>query len=137
MNVIQKICDQVSVMENGEIVEQGPTIELFTKPQKQTTQKFLNTISQRKLSPSLISQLNVTGKVSRLTFVGESTGQPLLAKVSQQFKVQPNILTANILELKNGIVGNIVVHLIGEGQEVDQALIYLQNQGVGIEELEG
>ncbi|MEH7123509.1 ATP-binding cassette domain-containing protein [Bacillus sp. JJ1773] len=137
MNVIQKICDHVSVMENGEIVEQGTTIDLFTNPQNQTTKKFLNTISQRKLSPSLISQLNVTGKVSRLTFVGESTGQPLLAKVSQQFKVQPNILTANILELKNGIVGNIVVHLIGEVQDVDQALKYLQNQGVRIEELEG
>ncbi|MEH7393290.1 methionine ABC transporter ATP-binding protein [Bacillus sp. JJ1474] len=137
MNVIQKICDHVSVMENGEIVEQGTTIDLFTNPQNKTTTKFLNTISQRKLSPSLISQLNVTGKVSRLTFVGESTGQPLLAKVSQQFKVQPNILTANILELKNGIVGNIVVHLIGEVQDVDQALKYLQNQGVGIEELEG
>ncbi|WNS76524.1 ATP-binding cassette domain-containing protein [Bacillus sp. DTU_2020_1000418_1_SI_GHA_SEK_038] len=137
MNVIQKICDHVSVMENGEVVEQGSTIDLFTKPQQQTTKKFLNTISQRKLSPSLISQLNVTGKVSRLTFVGESTGQPLLAKVSQQFKVQPNILTANILELKNGIVGNIVVHLIGEQHDVDDSLTYLQNHGVGIEELEG
>ncbi|MEH7345639.1 ATP-binding cassette domain-containing protein [Bacillus sp. JJ1532] len=137
MNVIQKICDHVSVMENGEVVEQGSTINLFTKPQQQTTKKFLNTISQRKLSPSLISQLNVTGKVSRLTFVGESTGQPLLAKVSQQFKVQPNILTANILELKNGIIGNIVVHLIGEQHDVDDSLKYLQNHGVGIEELEG
>ncbi|WP_419962013.1 methionine ABC transporter ATP-binding protein [Psychrobacillus sp. BM2] len=137
MNVIQKICDHVYVMENGEIVEQDTAINLFTKPTHPTTKKFLNTISQRNLSSSLISQLNVTGAVTRLTFVGESTGKPLLADVSQKFHVQPNILTANIIELKNGIVGNIVVHLIGEKEQVSNAIHYLEEQGVATEELEG
>lgn len=137
MNVIQKICDHVYVMENGEIVEQDTAINLFTKPTHPTTKKFLNTISQRNLSTSLISQLNVTGAVTRLTFVGESTGKPLLADVSQKFNVQPNILTANIIELKNGIVGNIVVHLIGVKEQVRNAIHYLEAQGVATEELEG
>lgn len=137
MNVIQKICDHVYVMENGEIVEQDTAINLFTKPNHPTTKKFLNTISQRNLSSSLISQLNVTGAVTRLTFVGESTGKPLLAEVSQKFNVQPNILTANIIELKNGIVGNIVVHLIGDKEQVKNAIHYLESQGVATEELEG
>jgi len=137
MNVIQKICDHVYVMENGEIVEQDTAIKLFTKPSHPTTKKFLNTISQRNLSSSLISQLNVTGAVTRLTFVGESTGKPLLAEVSQKFHVQPNILTANIIELKNGIVGNIVVHLIGEKEQVSNAINFLEQQGVATEELEG
>lgn len=137
MNVIQKICDHVYVMENGEIVEQDTAINLFTKPNHPTTKKFLNTISQRNLSSSLISQLNVTGAVTRLTFVGESTGKPLLAEVSQKFNVQPNILTANIIELKNGIVGNIVVHLIGDKEQVRNAIHYLESQGVATEELEG
>lgn len=137
MNVIQKICDHVYVMENGVIVEQDTAINLFTKPTHPTTKKFLNTISQRNLSNSLIAQLNVTGAVTRLTFVGESTGKPLLAEVSQKFNVQPNILTANIIELKNGIVGNIVVHLIGDKEQVKNAINYLEAQGVATEELEG
>lgn len=137
MNVIQKICDHVYVMENGDVIEQGSAIELFTKPKRETTKKFLNTIAQRKLSPSLISQLKVSGTVQRLTFVGESTGQPLLALVSQQFDVKPNILTANIIELKNGIVGNLVIHLIGEENNIDSALTFLREKGVDVEELEG
>jgi len=137
MNVIQKICDYVYVMENGEVIEQSSTISLFTKPTQETTTKFLNTISQRKLSPSLIEQLKVTGSVLRLTFVGESTGQPLLALVSKQFNVKPNILTANIIELKNGIVGNLVIHLTGGQNEIDQSLQFLKDHGVGVEELEG
>lgn len=136
MNVIQKICDYVYVMEKGEVVEQNTAIKLFTKPDHPTTKKFLSTISQRNLSPSLISQLHVTGAVTRLTFVGESTGKPLLAEVSKKFHVEPNILTANIIELKNGIVGNIVIHLVGDKEQVQLAINFLNEQGVGTESLE-
>jgi len=137
MNVIQKICDDVSVLESGAVVEYGSAIELFSKPQHPTTRKFLNTISQRNLSPSLIEQLNVSGSVIRLTFLGESTGKPLLAEVSKVYDVQPNILTANIIELKNGIVRNIVVHLNGEPNIVQKALTYFAENGVTVEELGG
>ena len=137
MNVIQKICDDVSVLEAGKVVEYGSAIDLFAKPQHPTTRKFLNTISQRNLSPSLIQQLNVSGSVIRLTFLGESTGKPLLTEVSKVYDVQPNILTANIIELKNGIVGNIVVHLNGEAHIVQKALTYFTENGVAVEELGG
>lgn len=137
MNVIQKICDHVYVMENGSVVEQGSTIDLFTSPQHSTTQKFLNTISQRQLSDSLVESLNVTGAVTRLTFVGAATGKPALAEVSKKFSVTPNILTANIIELKNGIVGNIVVHLEGDKNAILDALKYLEQSGIRIEQLGG
>lgn len=135
MKVIQKICDYVYVLESGEIVEQSTSVELFTNPRHETTKKFLNTISQRNLSATLISQLHLSGSVIRLTFTGDVTGKPLLAEVSQKFNVKPNILTANIMELKNGVIGNLVIHLIGEKEAVENALSYLQEQGVGIEEL--
>ncbi|MBO1001924.1 methionine ABC transporter ATP-binding protein [Pseudogracilibacillus auburnensis] len=137
MNVIQKICDNVSVLEKGKVIEQGSAIQLFANPEHPTTQKFLNTISQRKLSASLISQLNLEGVVARLTFIGENTGQPVLAELTQQFAVKPNILTANIIELKNGIIGNLVIHLAGEEKIVDEALQFLRSKEVGIERLEG
>ncbi|GEK32767.1 methionine ABC transporter ATP-binding protein [Kurthia sibirica] len=137
MNVIQKICDEVYVMENGQVVEQGPTLELFAKPEHPTTRKFLNTISQRQLSDTLIETLNVSGAVTRLTFVGQSTGKPALAEISKRFAVTPNILAANIIELKNGIVGNITVHLEGDAIALKKALNYLRDVGIRIEQLGG
>ncbi|WP_438313664.1 methionine ABC transporter ATP-binding protein [Sporosarcina sp. FA9] len=137
MNVIQKICDYVYVIEAGELIEHGTTIDLFARPKEETTTKFLNTIAQRKLPSSLIQQLNLTGNVSRLTFVGEAAGQPLIALATERFNVTPNILSANIIELKNGIVGNIVIHLVGETNNIIDALKFLKEQGVGVEELEG
>lgn len=137
MNVIQKICDYVYVLEKGKLVEHNTAIELFTKPQHPTTRKFLNTISQRSLPDSLIEQLNLTGAVIRLTFVDESTGKPLIADVASRFHVQPNILAANIVELKNGIVGNIVVHINGTAADIADITRYLTDNGVQIDVLGG
>lgn len=137
MNVVQKICDQVHVLEDGSVVEAGPTIELFARPKHQTTKRFLNTVSQRKLSDSLISQLNLTGSVVHLTFIGDNTGDPILAKMSEQFRVTPNILTANIIQLKNGIVGNLGVHLTGEADQIKKAMAFFEAENIQIEYLEG
>lgn len=137
MTVIQRICDHVSVIENGKIIEQNNSLELFARPQNTTTKKFLNTISLRKLSSSLISQLNLDGTVVRLTFIGENTGQPLLARLGSQFSVEPNILTANIMELKNGIIGILVIHLQAEKHIIDESLQFLKEHQVGVERLEG
>lgn len=135
MNVVQKNCDYVYVMEDGEIIEDGTTIDLFTTPENPTTQMFLNTISQRKISHSLLEELTEAGTVIRLTFVGHATGEPLLASVTEKFSVKPNILSANIIELKNGIVGNIVIHLEGNRLENRDVLRYLEEEGVLVEEL--
>lgn len=135
MNVIQKICDYVYVIEDGYLIEHGTTVDLFTKPKQETTHKFLNTVSQRKLSSTLVEQLNVSGTVARLTFVGESTGEPLLASAMEKFNVRPNILSANIIELKNDIIGNIVVHFDGDTKDSEAAIKYFIEQGVSVEEL--
>lgn len=135
MNVIQKICDYVYVIEDGELIEHGKTIDLFTNPQHETTNRFLNSVSERKLSSSVIEQLNVSGKVARLTFVGDAAGQPLLADATELFNVKPNILSANIIELKNGIVGVLVVHFDGEEQASEKAIQFLKDKDVVVEEL--
>src|SRR5699024_9043408 len=135
MNVIQKICDYVYVIEDGHLIEHGSTIDLFTNPKHETTNRFLNTISERKLAPSLIDQLSVTGTVARLTFVGDATGKPLLAEATERFNVKPNILSANIIELKNGLVGVLVVHFSGYEKDNREAIQFLIEKGVVIEEL--
>ena len=44
MQVIKEICDKVAVIENGKIIEQGPVIDIFSKPQQETTRDFISAI---------------------------------------------------------------------------------------------
>ena len=35
MSVIQQICNKVAVMENGEVIEIGPVLDVFSHPKHQ------------------------------------------------------------------------------------------------------
>ncbi|MFI7968158.1 methionine ABC transporter ATP-binding protein, partial [Acinetobacter baumannii] len=42
MQVIREICDQVVVIDQGEIVEAGQVWSVFSRPEQQITQELLN-----------------------------------------------------------------------------------------------
>ena len=42
LTIVQKISDRVNVMKDGEIVEQGPTAEIFDRPSHEYTRKLLS-----------------------------------------------------------------------------------------------
>ena len=45
MEVVKEVCDRVAVIENGEIIEEGSMIYVFTDPQKPTTKDFVKSIN--------------------------------------------------------------------------------------------
>ncbi|MFI8039538.1 ATP-binding cassette domain-containing protein, partial [Acinetobacter baumannii] len=55
MQVIREICDQVVVIDQGEIVEAGQVWTVFSRPEQQITQELLN-----------LEQITLPFKISRL-----------------------------------------------------------------------
>lgn len=135
MHVIQRICDRVAVMENGEVVEQGRTVEVFTSPRHYTTKKFVNSIFNHQLSDEILKSLYESGKIVSLKFLGHSSKDPALAVVSKKFDVYPNILSGNITQLKDEPFGSLLVHLKGSTDETEKAIVFLHSQGIQIEEV--
>ena len=135
MHVIQKICDQVAVMENGEIIEQGRVVELFSNSKKPTTKKFINSLFPDDIPQELINNLRQTGPIVSLSFVGQSTGKPALSLASKQFDVHSNILSGNIVQLKDEPYGRLVTHLQGSEEETTKTIEFLRAEGVRVEEV--
>lgn len=137
MNVIQRICDRVAVMEQGEIVEEGTLLEVFSDPRHPTTKKFINSQFPQS-APSLLPEAGQDNQpVLELSFVGAVTDQPVLAEVSKRFQVSPNILSGNIVPLKNAHYGKLIVQLLGEPTETAKAMDYMSATGVKVEVLKG
>jgi D-methionine transport system ATP-binding protein len=133
MNVIQKVCDRVAVMESGEIVETGSLLQVFSDPQHEATKKFINSVFQPSLTEKLVEECKRTGSIVTLSFVDISSRESALALVSKKFDVYPNILAGNVTQLKNQPYGKLVVHLQGDLEERDKAIQFLKQQGVRIE----
>ncbi|GAA0489664.1 methionine ABC transporter ATP-binding protein [Alkalibacterium sp. s-m-22] len=142
MEVIKEICNKVAVMENGSVVEEGDIVSIFTDPKNALTQEFINTathIDQAlvKLAkhPSILD-LHDNDIVVRLSFVGQSTNEPLIASLYSRFTVTTNILYGDIEILYDTPIGNLIVILSGSSQQIKQAVNYLESQQVTVQQLE-
>lgn len=134
MTVITEICDRVAVMEDGYIVEMGPVIEVFTKPQHPTSKEFVNVVINQSL-PEAFSDYKPKGALVRLFFIGPSAEQPFISRMIKQFNVEVNILHGQIDHLKDVPFGMLLMDISGSAPDRREALAYLRRQNVHLEVL--
>lgn len=135
MHVVKKICDRVAVMEEGNIVEMGSVLEIFSAPKTSTTRNFIRNIFDDQLPEGLLERMQHApgSRIIRLTFIGESTGHPVLAELTEKFHLKPNILVGNITQIKDTTFGYLVISLSGEAAVLDEALQYVEERGIRAE----
>ncbi|MFX3619377.1 MAG: methionine ABC transporter ATP-binding protein [Sporolactobacillus sp.] len=134
LNVIQRVCDRVAVMEKGRIVEQGSVVDIFAKPKEAMTRQFIRRESRFSVPEAFYQELLKSGRLVNLTFLGESAKDPFLATVAKKFNVLPSIIAGGIDQLKDQSIGNLLVHLKGDRAETDAAIQYLKQQNIIVEE---
>lgn len=135
MNVISKICNKVAVMEEGQICEQGKTVNVFRNPVKSITKEFVNTVINSSIPNALLKDLNYQDPIIRITFFGENSKQSLISKINKQFQVDTTILFASVNELGDNILGILILQLKGEEEEIRKVEDYIRSQNVGIERM--
>lgn len=136
MQVIQKICNRVAVMENGQVVEEGDVLEVFQKPQQPITKRFVSQISDSKEPIQTIQnlvKLYPNGKLVKLVFVGDTTEQPILSRLIKQFDLEVNIVQGNISHTKSGAFGTLILQIDGNEQAVEEAIEFIHAQKVKTE----
>nr|WP_281253803.1 ATP-binding cassette domain-containing protein [Terribacillus aidingensis] len=135
LDVIQRICDRVGVMHQGELVEEGSVIDVFTKPQHPQTKDFVFDDANFKVPDSIKKGLSATGRIISLTFIGSSSSEPFLAAITKKYEVVPSILAGGIDQLKANSVGKLLIHLQGDTAEVEKAISYLEEREITVEEV--
>ncbi|MEK4669237.1 methionine ABC transporter ATP-binding protein [Niallia sp. FSL R7-0271] len=137
MAVIQEICNKVAVMEQGEIIEQGTVLDVFSNPAHHTTKSFVSTIVQHDLPASMKGKYkNEPGsRLVKLEFLGSEMAQPFLFELVTRFGVSPRILFANTVEIQEHLISTMTVTLSGEDEQIITALSYLKEQGIQVKEV--
>ncbi len=136
MHVIRKICHNVSVMENGKIVEQGSVLEVFRKPQQPITKRFVNQVTEPEETKETIEHLlkkYPDGQVIQLTFVGDDAEQPLINQLIRKFTININILQGKISQTQSGAYGTLFIHLDGSPNEIKEAITFIRSHKVDVE----
>ena len=139
MQVVKEICHKVAVMEKGEIIERGNIVEVFSAPQQPLTRSFINTATQidsaleKVLNHKSLLHLKDDDILARINHVGETTSQPIISILNNDFSVVTNILSGSIEILQDTPIGSLVVVFSGTKSNIDNAIIYLKAHNVGVE----
>ncbi|UNT63570.1 methionine ABC transporter ATP-binding protein [Acinetobacter towneri] len=136
MDVIESVCDYVAVMEQGKVIETGSTLEIFSQPQHPTTKSFIQTVLQQQLPINILNNLENQNQHSIycLKFLGKSAQETVIQAVIKQFDISLNILFANMTEIDGAVIGQMFIQLLGDASVIQQALEFLQANGVEVEQ---
>lgn len=139
MAVVKDLCHKVAVMENGEILEQGEIVDIFTSPQNSLTKEFIDTATHFDREVNVVLEKIATGSdyenqhIVRITYVGKDTTQPLMAQLIRQYDLMVNILYGNVEVLQETPVGNLLVAISGTADNFKAGMDFLQERNVKIE----
>ena len=140
MHVIRKICNRVAVMEAGKVVEQGDVLQVFQHPQAPITKNFVSQASgatqETQASLEQIIANYPTGKIVKLSFVGQTTEQPVISQIIKKFDIVVNIVHGKIATTTKGSLGTLYIHIDGAADKVAAALKFLEQHEVQTEVIE-
>lgn len=138
MQIVKDICNRVAVMQNGSLIEEGSVLDIFSNPQRPLTKEFITTATgidealEKINQQEIVQHLPKDALLVQLKYAGTSTDEPILNQIYRQYEVTANILYGNI-EILDGVpVGEMVVVLEGQSQNIKAAEKALVAAGVSI-----
>lgn len=132
MEVVKEVCDRVAIMENGQVVESNTVENIFRDPKTKTANSFINSM-QTSVEDEIINPNDFRGTLIRLSYLGDSANQPIVSKVIKNFSIDVNILSGNINKLQESNVGHLILELIGEDEEINRVISFLNNESIHVE----
>lgn len=137
MEVIKEICDSVAVLDAGEVVEEGPVLNVFTSPLKGVTRELLAQVTKTQLPDSFADLKFLRERDSRqadvllqLSFFGSAAARPMISDLVRKFDVDVNILVAHIDHIRATPYGTLVIQISGDERE--DALDYLLDMNLKV-----
>ena len=133
MQVIQRICNKVAVMETGQIVEQGSVLEVFGRPRTEAAQRFVRTVINDRIPESimgLVRDETRNHRVEQLKFVGGSVRKPVIDHICRTVGVEVNILGTTVQEMQDSVMCVFILQIFGPDEQLDRAERSMDEAGV-------
>lgn len=140
MDVVKRICDQVAVISQGQLIEKDTVSEVFSHPKTPLAQQFIQSTLHLDIPEDYADRLSATvGQngipLLRLEFTGKSVDAPLLSETARRFNVNNNIISAQ-MDYAGGVkFGIMLAEMHGSEPDTQAAVAYLQENHVKVEVL--
>lgn len=128
MEVIKEIAEHVAVIEKGEIIEEGATVDLFTDPKTNTLKKFIGSVMSSGV-PQQLSHMHIQKEKQSpsdltligLAFRGDVTTEPIIANLVKEYNLDVSILYGNIDYIQDVSFGRLIITISGTEADIAAA----------------
>lgn len=120
MSVVEQICTQVAILDNGAVAEVGPVSEVFASPSSQAAKRLVypEGYDQPIASPG--------EHLVRIVFNGaDSAKTPLIAHMAMHENIAASIVSASTRSIGGKTYGNMLLGIPGGAEELRRAMDYL------------
>ncbi len=134
MNVVETVCKNVAILENGKVVETGEVGEIFTNPKSDAAKRLV--FPDTSPDESILNIKNA--KYIRIVFNGsDSASTPLIAKMASETGIHANIAYASTKSINGMAYGSMLLSVIDNENDVENAIKYLSKaSGVSVQEVQ-
>ena len=131
MEVIKTICDKVAVIDHGKLVEQGNIEQIFTNPEKEITQGFIQASLNIELPLVYQNALINTdpednNPLVKLMLNGNSDQSFVISHLYEKFQIKAKVISAQLEYVGQLSFGVLIVEL--QGTNIKEALAFLENE---------
>ena len=138
IDVIQKICNRVVVMEHGKLIERGSVLEVLVNLSMKQQNDLLGLLFLMKSHLQLKHTLACDKRpytILKMHFLGNNTTDNVLYHINKTFDLETSVLFATVTELEHTVLGIFIVQFIGDDLEVGKVKEYLVTQGIEWQEV--
>lgn len=128
MAVVEKICDRVAIIDDGNLAEIGDVKDVFSNPKSKAAKKLVFPSNPFEASEP-------DGKVIRLVFDGTQSSVPFIANLVEKTGIKVNILSANTKSVGGIGYGQMIVELPKDEKERQTAIDFFKDGGLSVAEV--
>ena len=129
MSVVQEICNQVAILNEGNVVETGNVSEIFTAPKSPEAKSLI--IGSGSTAKEMRGRHCI-----RIVFKENSSYEPVVGNMTLQFKTPVNILYANTKDLNGTAAGEMILQLPEDTEIAGKMVEYLKEKNLYVGEVE-
>ncbi|RRK10330.1 ATP-binding cassette domain-containing protein [Lactiplantibacillus garii] len=123
LEVARSLFDRVAVMENGQLVEQSSTYDLFAAPQSDMGQRLVSRFLDTTLPAKVQAQVTQTdGQLLALRYRGSDSLNPIITKIAKETGIDINIIQGRVEFIQERAIGVLVVYLTGTAVAISRAV---------------
>lgn len=128
MSVVEKICDRVAIIDDGNLAEIGDVKDVFSNPRSKAAKKLV--FPSNPFDPS-----DENGKVVRIVFDGTQSNVPFIANLVEQTGLKVNILSANTKSVGGIGYGQMIVELPEDEKDRKTIVDFFKKGGLAVSEV--